>query len=295
MNRPSEHSSRRGLSRRSALQAGLVAAAGLGVGSWTSASAVARPEWWRGPVRTPGSLPYPKLAAGTDTMPQIQHIVILMQENHSYDNRLGMLRRPGADGFRPGFDGQPLNTNPYANGDIQHAFHMPTTCQNNKPSQEWTQSHIQFDSGRNDGFVISDSGPVAMGYWDRGDQPFYYSMADIFPIGDRYFCSVLGQTYPNRRYLISATSIGQIDDTTPALTDYPANGTIFDAVQAAGLTWKDYYTPTTDSPYPTIALYPKLYLENAGTRAVPIADFFTDAANCSPTAMFCGFSSDWVS
>ncbi len=63
-----------------------------------------------------------------------------MQENHSYDNRLGMLGRAGADGFRLGFDGLPLNTKPYADGDIQHAFHMPTTCQNDKPSQEWTQS-----------------------------------------------------------------------------------------------------------------------------------------------------------
>ncbi|HUB40730.1 MAG TPA: alkaline phosphatase family protein [Streptosporangiaceae bacterium] len=274
---PGGHS-RSGLSRRGALQAGLIAAAGLGAGSWSPASAATRPQWWRRQLRKPGSLPYPRLAAGTDTIPQIRHIVVLMMENHSYDNRLGMLRRPGADGFRLGRGGQPIASNPYANGDIQHAFHMPTTCQNNKPSQEWTQSHIQFDGGRNDGFVISNSGPVAMGYWDSDDQPFYYSMAGIFPIGDRYFCSVLGQTYPNRRYLIAATSIGQIDDTTPALTDYPANGTIFDAVDAAGLTWKDYYTPTADSPYPTIALYPKLYLDNAGTRAVPIADFFTDAA-----------------
>jgi phospholipase C len=269
-----------GLSRRGVLQAGLIAAAGVGVGGWTSAaSASVRPDWWRHRhFRKPGSLPYPHLPAGTDTIPKIKHIVILMQENHSYDNRLGMLRRRDADGFRLGRDGLPRNTNPYANGDLQHAFHMPTTCQNSKPSQEWTQSHIQFAGGRNDGFVISNSGPVAMGYWDGADQPFYYSMAATFPIGDRYFCPVLGQTYPNRRYLISATSLGMIDDTTPALSDYPANGTIFDRVQDAGLTWKDYYSPSSDSPYPTIALYPKLYLENAGKRAVPIADFFTDAA-----------------
>ena len=136
-----------------------------------------------------------------------------MMENHSYDNKLGMLRRRGADGFRLGRDGLPLATNPYANGDLQHAFRMPTTCQNNAPSQEWLNSHIQFDDGRNDGFVESGSGPVSMGYWQQADQPFYYSMASVFPIADRYFCSVLGQTYPNRRYLISATSLGIVDDT----------------------------------------------------------------------------------
>ena len=106
-----------------------------------------------------------------------------MMENHSYDNKLGMLRRPGADGFRLGRDGLPLATNPYANGDIQHAFRMPTTCQlDGAPGQDWLDSHIQFDGGRNDGFVESGSGPVAMGYWEQADQPFYYSLASAFPI-----------------------------------------------------------------------------------------------------------------
>ena len=182
-------------------------------------------------------------------------------------------RRPGADGFRLGPDGLPLATNPYPDGDLQHAFRMPTTCQNSAPSQSWRSSHIQFAGGRNDGFVESGSGPVAMGYWQQQDQPFYYSMASVFPISDRYFCSVLGQTYPNRRFLISATSLGIVNDTTPALTDYPPNGTIFDKVAAAGVSWRDYYTDLA-----TTELYPELYLKNLGTRVVPIADFFTDAA-----------------
>jgi phospholipase C len=258
----------------------LAGAAGLSLAGLGSVSALAGTQGLHRPLRAPGSLPFPELPAGTDTIPQIQHIVVLMQENHSYDNRLGMLRRPGADGFLLGPDGLPLNTNPYANGDIQHAFHMPTTCQNNKPSQEWTQSHIQFDDGRNDGFVISASGPIAMGYWDSADQPFYYSMARAFPIADRYFCSVLGQTYPNRRCLIAATSIGMIDDTEPAISasDYPANGTLFDALNAAGITWNDYYTPTADTPYPTIALYPDLYLKSVSTNVQQVTQFFTDAA-----------------
>jgi phospholipase C len=84
---------------------------------------------------------------------------------------------------------------------------------------------------------------------------------------------VLGQTYPNRRYLLAATSIGQVNDTTPKLTDYPPNGTIFDQLDAHGITWKDYYTDL-----PTTLLYPALALKNEGTKVVPIADFFTDAA-----------------
>jgi phospholipase C len=252
------------VSRRGVLKAGLAAGAVAGTGAWRSA----------GPVRKPGSLPYPDLTAGTDTIPQIENVVVLMMENHSYDNRLGMLRRRGADGFRIGRDGRPAATNPYADGKIQHAFRMPTTCQlSGHPAQDWLASHTQYAGGRNDGFVESGSGPVAMGYWEGADQPFYYSLARVFPIADRYFCSVLGQTYPNRRYLLAATSIGQVDDTTPALTDYPANGTIFDELDKYSITWKDYYTTL-----PSVALYPQLYLKNNGTKVVPVADFFTDAA-----------------
>jgi phospholipase C len=264
------------ISRRGVLKTGIVAGAVVGTGAWTAAPATGRVP------RPPGSLPNPKLPAGTDTIPQVEHIVVLMMENHSYDNRLGMLFRPGADGFRIGKNRLPTASNPYPNGQIQHAFRMPTTCQlSARPSQEWTASHNAYDNGRNDGFVRTPIDPltteivggVAMGYWQAEDQPFYYSLYRQFPIADRYFCSVLGQTYPNRRYLLAATSIGQIDDTTPALTDYPANGTIFDELDKHGITWKDYFSTTS-----SLELFPPLYFKNNGTKILPIGDFFTDAA-----------------
>jgi phospholipase C len=228
--------------------------------------------------RQPGSLPYPDLPAGSDTIPKIQHIVVLMMENHSYDNKLGMLSRPGADGFQTGADGKPTATNPYANGDTQHAFPMPTTCQLlGKPSQTWQSSHTQFASGRNTGFVESGSGPVAMGYWQEADQPFYYSVARQFPIADRYFCSVLGPTFPNRRYLISATSLGMINDSVPSFIAYPPNGTIFDRLDDAGITWRDYCS-TLGTVISTTELYPELYARNVGTKVVGIDQFFDDAA-----------------
>ena len=260
-----------GPSRRGLLKAGIVAGAVAGVAGWRPAPGNRGRHHH---LRKPNSRPYPHLPAGTDTIPQIEHIVVLMMENHSYDNRLGMLNRHGADGFQLGHDGLPTATNPYANGDLQHAFRMPTTCQlNGEPAQDWLNSHIQFNHGRNDGFVESGSGPVSMGYWEQADQPFYYSLAQAFPIADRYFCSVLGQTYPNRRYLMGATSIGQVDDTLPKESDYPANGTIFDKLDAQGITWRDYYTTL-----PTTLLYPQLYIKNHGTKVIPIAQFFTDAA-----------------
>jgi len=194
-----------------------------------------------------------------------------------------MLMRPGADGFRLGRNGLPTATNPYPNGQLQHAFRMPTTCQlPSRPSQEWTASHNAYDNGRMDGFVRTPidpltteiAGGVAMGYWQRADQPFYYSVYRQFPIADRYFCSVPGQTYPNRRYLLGATSLGQIDDTPPALTDYPPNGTIFDRLDAHGITWKNYYSSTS-----SLELFPPLYIKGlAAGKVVKIAGFFTDAA-----------------
>jgi phospholipase C len=267
-----------GPSRRGLLKAGLAAGAVAGTGAWSSASGS---EVWRhhAKLRQPGSLPYPRLPMGTDTIPQIEHIVVVMMENHSYDNRLGMLRRDDADGFRLRH-GKPRATNPYANGDIQHAFHMPTTCQlNAHPAQDWLSSHVSYNNGELDGFVESFSGPVSMGYWQQEDQPFYYSLASVFPLADRYFCSLLGQTFPNRRYLIGATSIGQVNDTTPNATDYPPNGTIFDRLDAAGVTWKDYYTSKlagTTLPAATTLLYPPAFLKNP-TKTVPIGQFFADA------------------
>jgi phospholipase C len=227
-------------------------------------------------LREPGSLPYPNRKAGTNTIPQIEHIVVLMMENHSYDNKLGMLGRAGADGFTLA-NGKPTATNPAGGGKTQHAFHMPTTCQlSGSPSQTWEASHNSYDSGKNDGFVGA-SGAVSMGYWQKSDQPFYYSLASVFPIADRYFCSVLGQTFPNRRYLMAATSLGMVnDDDVQDLPLYPKNGTIFDTLNAHGISWRDYWSST-----PTTLLWPDLFVKDPAnaTRVVPIDQFFKDAAD----------------
>ena len=249
-------------------------------------AALARTE-----LRHPGSRPDPTRPAGVDTLPGIEHIVVLMMENHSFDNLFGMLGR--GDGFRCDRAGRPTATNPYGDGRIQHAFHMPTTCQlPSTPSQEWTASHVAFNGGHNDGFVrapISYGSPgtvggVAMGYWTGEDLPFTYALARHFPIGDRWFCSTLAQTDPNRRYLIAATSAGMVDDigTGPgnAVPDsglaVPAAGTIFNLLDLYGIDWANYC-----ASYPTGAT-PNLFpVNDAATEArhyKAVGQFFTDAA-----------------
>ena len=192
------------------------------------------------PIRRPGSLPNPKLPAGTDTMPQIEHIVVLMMENHSYDDHFGMLSR--GDGFKLGSDGLPIDANLYTDGKLLKAFHMPSSCQlDSSPSQSWDSSHTAFANGRNDGFV-KGSGPVAMGYWDQTDIPFYYGLGETFPLADRWFSSVMAQTYPNRRFLIAGTAAGIVSTTGAALiAPEPPNGTVFEQLHAHGITWRNYY------------------------------------------------------
>jgi phospholipase C len=241
----------------------------------------------RDALRVPGSLPFPHLAAGTDTMPGVQHIVVLMLENHSFDNFFGMLGR--GDGFTLNSKGLPAATNPYPDGQIQQAFRMPTTCQlSGTPSQEWLASHVAYNDGSNDGFVrapisITDStivGGVAMGYWTGDDLPFTYSLASTFPIGDRWFCSMLGQTDPNRRYLIAGTSAGMTDDggLSEALLPVPAAaGTVFNLLDNHGISWENYV-----ASYPTGAT-PELFLANdvipEALHHTSLDDFFTAAAN----------------
>ncbi len=222
-------------------------------------------------IRKPGSLPNPKLPAGTDTLPQIEHIVVLMMENHSYDDHFGML--PRGDGFKLGSKGLPLDANPYTTANLLKAFHMPSTCQlDGTPSQAWDVSHTAYDNGRNDGFVTG-SGPVAMGYWDGTDIPFYYGLGKTFPVADRWFCSVLAQTYPNRRFLMAGTAAGIVSTSTASLlAPPPPNGTIFDRLDAHGITWRDYYTDL-----PSVAIIPSILEKNPHNTAKS-SQFITDAA-----------------
>jgi phospholipase C len=226
----------------------------------------------------PATRPRPDLDAKSDLIPQIKHIVVLMMENHSYDNQLGMLGRPGADGFTLRSNGKPTAQNPYPDGRIQHAFRMPTTCQlSGHPSQTWVDSHTQLNAGKLNGFVRSGSGPVSMGYWQKADLPFYYSLASTFPLADRYFCSLLGQTFPNRRYLMAATSLGMVNDGVPNPFDYPANGTIFDRLHKIGVPWADFFSPLGDFlPTPTAGLFPELVVKYP-SRMLKIEHFFSMA------------------
>ncbi len=247
----------------------LVAANGL--------PAWARPIASAASIRKPDTLPFPHLPAGTPSMPKIERIVVLMMENHSFDNLLGLVphkfaKRAGVDGltFK---HGTPLNFNRDASGRKVFAQHAVSPCQlDGVPTQSWNASHEAYDNGKNDGFVRA-SGDIAMRWWDDRDIPYTYSLAKHFPIGQRYFCSVLAQTYPNRRFFFTGTASGTIatDNTTFKI---PApNGTIWDRLDAHNISWGVYY-----ENLPSFLIVPGSATQARANRQHHFAQFLTDAA-----------------
>ena len=192
----------------------------------------------------PGERPRPDLPEGHDLMPDIKHIVVLMMENHSYDNYLGTLGDRG-DGLPDGVRA----ANRRGDGSAVKPHHLTATTQiKGNPVQSWNAAHIQWDGGRNDGFVRSverlmpGADPaLPMGYWTERDLPFYHGLARTFPLADRWFSSCLGPTFPNRRFMIAGTAHGLIDDLPWDILDLPPAGTIFDMLTRKGIPWANYH------------------------------------------------------
>jgi phospholipase C len=262
------------VTRRSLLGA---AAGGAALLATRGLPAWARPVALAAGVRQPDSLPFPHKPAGTASMPEIEHIVVLMMENHSFDNLLGMVPhqvpgRRSVDGLHV-VGGKVVNSNPDASGTPVVAVHATSPCQlSGEPSQSWNASHEAYDAGLNDGFVRA-SAPVAMQYWDKHDVPFTYSLVEHFPIGDRHFSSLLGQTWPNRSYLFAGTSIGMVNDIIAP--NPPANGTIWDRLDAHHIDWRIYYDP---SSYPTYELVPGSVTPARAARVKHFSHFLPDVA-----------------
>jgi phospholipase C len=201
---------------------------------------------WRARHARPGDRPDPSRPAGTDTLPQIKHIVVLMMENHSFDSYLGTLGR--GEGFPLDSDGTPDAGNPDSAGTMIRAYHASSTVQQpGAPTQSWTASHNQWADGKMNGFVTSTEQATpagdktaAMAYWTDRDLPFYHGLARTFPLADHWFSSCLGPTFPNRRFLLAGTANGLMDDLPVDLLDRPKAGTITDMLTRHRISWINY-------------------------------------------------------
>ncbi|HUB73004.1 MAG TPA: alkaline phosphatase family protein [Solirubrobacteraceae bacterium] len=236
-------------------------------------------------LRVPDSLPNPRVPAGTvDEALPFDHIVVVMMENHSFDNLLGAISRSGqrhADGLSFNHRGEALNSNPGAEGPVR-SYPFPTTTQGSGVTQTWNATHEQIDEGRMDGFVTSNHSIQPMGYWTEEVLPFAYSFARAFTLANRWFCSAPCQTYPNRRFLMAGTAYGDISTSLESLKDPPPpNGTIFDRLHAYGVSWRNYFTDL-----PQTAIIPSIIKKYPANLSL-IAQFFADcAAGTLPAVSF---------
>jgi phospholipase C len=234
-----------------------------------------------------GALPVDTLGACAATTPNpIEHIVILMQENRSFDQYFGHLPGHGQDDVDVARAGasNPTDTEDAGlpDGSTTNApipwHHAANYCVADT-DHGWVASHRAWHDGENNGFgiinrIASDpTGQRALGYYDQTDIPFYYDLVSTFATSDRYFCSVLGPTYPNRFYLTAATSFG-IVTTDPNTLAPPGVPNIYRTLSAKGVSWKDYKAQITAALiYPDFATDP-----TEADHFVDATQFAVDAA-----------------
>ncbi len=168
----------------------------------------------------------------------IDTFVVLMMENRSFDHYLGWM--PKADGRQKGLvytdrNGQQVPTQ-RINDDFQGCAHPD-------PSHSWTGGRQQLNGGAMDGFLRSGSNDVfSVSYYDKQDIPFIPSVAQSFTTFDRFFCSLLASTYPNREYMHSAQSYGRNNNALPIAEGGFPDTTIFAALAAKGISNRYFYT-----------------------------------------------------
>ncbi len=162
---------------------------------------------------------------------KIEHIVFIVQENHSFDNYFGTY--PGANGFgnisvlvdplnaSSGYI-SPFHITPEMGvetgfGDPNLAilaeavsgtepFHLGSQSLGQDLGHSWETAVKSYDNGKMDGFVAADHSTLAMGYYDRRDIPYYWDYADHFTLADNFFSSTFGPSLPTHLYIASGSS-----------------------------------------------------------------------------------------
>jgi phospholipase C len=206
----------------------------------------------------------PVVSSACSKLTDIEHVVILIQENRSFDHYFGSYRgvRGYADPSMAFQQPNPANTTNAPVG-VLLPFHLDTTTTNaactHDISHDWVPQHESWDNGGMDGFVRSrlninaNDAVLSMGYYARTDIPYYYALADGFTICDNFFCSVMGPTDPNRLYSMAASIDPDGKNGGPILQTIITNRTSVygrltyttmpEQLQARGISWKIYSSP----------------------------------------------------
>jgi phospholipase C len=191
----------------------------------------------------------------------IEHVIILTQENRSFDHYFGTYS--GVEGFGnpaaksifeqggypvEGYEGKLLPFHLETGGtaqcmpDITHSWQPQHKAWDGGAMDKILQTHLEYDG--------PEAGPETMGYYEQADIPFYRALANSFTICDHYHCSVFGPTYPNRLYAVSGTidpngeNGGPVIDTTIVTLSegntFAKWTTMAEQLQSKGITWKSY-------------------------------------------------------
>jgi phospholipase C len=208
------------LSRRQFLYSSAAAIGSLSMGRSLS---------WAAAAGRPGRLPRPEKSG-------IEHVVVAMMENRSFDHLLGWL--PGADGRQFGLvyknsQGVAFKTHPLA-PDFQGCGHPD-------PDHSYDGARVEYNNGLCDGWLRAGTNDLySIGYYTRRDLPFLGKAAPDWTVCSRYFAAILGPTYPNRLYQHSAVTDRLDDSLSP--TSLP---TIWDRLDDAGLDGRYYHSDTS--------------------------------------------------
>ncbi len=184
------------------------------------------------------------------SLDDVEHIVVLMQENRSFDHYFGTMR--GVRGYGEPHPaelstGAPVWRQPHGKkevlpfrpdlDDVGLAFIQDL-------DHEWESGHEAFNGGRYDRWIAAKGGATTMAHLQRSDVPFHYALADAFTVCDAYHCSMLGPTNPNRFYLFTGWvgNDGKGGGPEVGNTFFPAFdwSTYPERLQKAGVTWKVY-------------------------------------------------------
>jgi phospholipase C len=210
------------------------------------------------------------LVSGQKSNPsQIEHVVVVMMENRSFDHLFGWL--PNADGLQAGL------TFPNPAGGTSATFPLApdyTSCSYPDPDHSYDGGRTEYDNGLMDGFLLDTAnGLNAIGYYTQKDLPFRSALARNYTTCDRYFPSILAPTFPNRIFQ-HAGQTDRLDDSI-TISTLP---TIWDNLAATGVSNKYYF-----GNVPFLALWGKKYLNICH----PYSEFLSDcAAGTLPAVSF---------
>lgn len=271
-----------GLSRRGFLGAGL--ALGAGVALHPALSQIPRLS------SIPGLAPG-RLSSGT--LNDIDHVVLMMQENRSFDHYFGTLR--GVRGF-----GDKRDNDSFEQIDLGKRSVFPFRIDVKKtqggcttdPDHTWYGQHKGVANGKMNGWLKTaraSAAPAAMGYVDQRDIPYHHALAEEFTICDNYFCSAQGPTDPNRGYFMTGTidpdglaggPILSSDGTRPPTYSWT---TMPERLEALGITWQIYSAPdsTLEDGDNTVIFFKQFHSNptlNAKALVPTFDDFLRDAA-----------------